>query len=90
MFALVCLGVPWCAVSGLELYTEVLNRQEQERLVKYIRDLEVKGNARQLCGKTFTAPRKWMKGKGRVTMQFGCVYNYATDKQASLYLSPIS
>ncbi|KAH7566281.1 hypothetical protein JRO89_XS08G0130300 [Xanthoceras sorbifolium] len=30
--------------------------------------------------RTYTAPQKWMKGKGRVTIQFGCCYNYATDK----------
>lgn len=28
--------------------------------------------------RTFTAPQKWMRGKGRVTIQFGCCYNYAT------------
>ncbi|XP_021755394.1 RNA demethylase ALKBH5-like, partial [Chenopodium quinoa] len=27
--------------------------------------------------------RKWMKGKGRVTIQFGCCYNYATDKNGN-------
>lgn len=28
--------------------------------------------------RTYTAPQKWMRGKGRVTIQFGCCYNYAT------------
>ena len=27
--------------------------------------------------RTYSAPSKWMKGKGRVTLQFGCCYNYA-------------
>lgn len=27
--------------------------------------------------RTFTAPQKWMRGKGRITIQFGCCYNYA-------------
>ncbi|KAL5717445.1 mRNA N(6)-methyladenine demethylase [Ranunculus cassubicifolius] len=26
---------------------------------------------------TFSAPKKWMPGKGRQTIQFGCCYNYA-------------
>jgi hypothetical protein len=28
--------------------------------------------------RTYTEPQKWMRGKGRVTIQFGCCYNYAT------------
>ena len=32
-------------------------------------------------GRTFSAPRKSMRGKGRVTIQFGCCYNYAVDKE---------
>eukprot|EP00959_Pyramimonas_sp_CCMP1952_P054709 1143336-Pyramimonas_sp.AAC.1 len=71
----------YVAVAGLELYTEVLNVAEQARLVEAIRALEAKGHRGELKGRTFSAPRKWMKGKGRVTMQFGCVYNYATDKE---------
>lgn len=31
-----------------------------------------------LAERTYTAPSKWMRGKGRVTIQFGCCYNYAT------------
>ena len=34
-----------------------------------------------LRGRTFSAPRKSMRGKGRITVQFGCCYNYAVDKQ---------
>ena len=30
-----------------------------------------------LAERTYTAPQKWMRGKGRVTIQFGCCYNYA-------------
>lgn len=33
----------------------------------------------QLRGRTFSAPRKSMRGKGRITVQFGCCYNYAVD-----------
>ena len=35
----------------------------------------------QLRGRTFSAPRKSMRGKGRVTIQFGCCYNYARDSK---------
>eukprot|EP00854_Cymbomonas_tetramitiformis_P008469 gene8469-10063_t len=69
------------SVEGLELHTNILSKAEQERLVDFVKDLERRGHANELRGRTFTAPRKWMKGKGRVTMQFGCVYNYATDSQ---------
>ena len=34
-----------------------------------------------LRGRTFSAPRKSMKGKGRITVQFGCCYNYAIDNE---------
>ena len=37
-----------------------------------------------LRGRTFSAPRKWARGKGRVTVQFGCCYNYAKDNQGRL------
>ncbi|KAL2241178.1 UNVERIFIED_CONTAM: RNA demethylase ALKBH9B, partial [Sesamum indicum] len=33
--------------------------------------------------RTFSAPQKWMRGKGRVTLQFGCCYNYAVDKNGN-------
>ena len=31
----------------------------------------VQGRAGRLRGRTFSAPKKWIKGKGRVTCQFG-------------------
>uniref|UniRef100_N1QQ49 Alkylated DNA repair alkB-5-like protein n=1 Tax=Aegilops tauschii TaxID=37682 RepID=N1QQ49_AEGTA len=33
--------------------------------------------------RTYTEPEKWMRGKGRVTIQFGCCYNYATDRKGN-------
>jgi mRNA N6-methyladenine demethylase len=41
----------------------------------------LQGKRGELRGRTFSAPRKWMPGKGRITCQFGCCYNYATDAQ---------
>lgn len=37
------------------------------------------GKQGRLRGRTFSAPRKWARGKGRITCQFGCCYNYAVD-----------
>ncbi|CAK9318101.1 unnamed protein product [Citrullus colocynthis] len=33
--------------------------------------------------RTYSEPRKWIRGKGRVTIQFGCCYNYARDKNGT-------
>jgi hypothetical protein len=33
---------------------------------------------------TYSAPTKWMRGKGRITLQFGCCYNYAKVKSFHL------
>ncbi|KAF5178699.1 Rna demethylase alkbh9b, partial [Thalictrum thalictroides] len=30
--------------------------------------------------RTYSEPTKWMRGKGRITIQFGCCYNYVMDK----------
>ncbi|CAN8327950.1 unnamed protein product [Cochlearia groenlandica] len=67
-------------LQGLELHTGVFSAVEQKRIVDYVYELQEKGRKGELQERTFTAPRKWMKGKGRVTIQFGCCYNYATDK----------
>ena len=40
------------------------------------REQLARGRADALPGRTFSAPRKWMKGKGRITIQYGC-YSYA-------------
>ena len=55
--------------AGLELHTGVLTPAEQRRLVTAIQRLEQAGRDGLLGGRTFSAPKKWMKGKGRVTMQ---------------------
>ena len=38
------------------------------------------GDDGALMGRTYSAPRKWRRGNGRITVQMGCCYNYATDK----------
>lgn len=67
-------------LEGLELHTGVFSAAEQKRIVDYVCELQEKGRKGELQERTFTAPHKWMRGKGRVTIQFGCCYNYATDK----------
>ncbi|VVB10073.1 unnamed protein product [Arabis nemorensis] len=67
-------------LEGLELHTGVFSAVEQKRIVDHVYELQEKGRKGELQERTFTAPRKWMRGKGRVTIQFGCCYNYATDK----------
>ncbi|KAL8151977.1 hypothetical protein V2J09_021785 [Rumex salicifolius] len=62
-------------LKGLELHTGVFSAVEQKRIVK--------GKKGELKERTFTAPKKWMRGKGRETIQFGCCYNYATDKHGN-------
>ncbi|CAH8338798.1 unnamed protein product [Eruca vesicaria subsp. sativa] len=67
-------------VDGLELHTGVFSAVEQKRIVDIVYELQEKGRNGELRERTFTAPQKWMRGKGRVTIQFGCCYNYATDR----------
>ncbi|XP_059654533.1 RNA demethylase ALKBH9B-like [Cornus florida] len=70
-------------LDGLELHTGVFSAVEQKRIVDLVYLLEEKGKNGELKARTYTAPEKWMRGKGRVTIQFGCCYNYATDKNGN-------
>ncbi|XP_022751455.1 uncharacterized protein LOC111300097 isoform X2 [Durio zibethinus] len=70
-------------LEGLELHMGIFSAAEQKRIVDHIYMLEEMGRKGDLKERTFTAPQKWMRGKGRVTLQFGCCYNYATDKNGN-------
>ncbi|KAK9164746.1 hypothetical protein Syun_005648 [Stephania yunnanensis] len=70
-------------LQGLELHTGVFNAEEQNMIVNYVYDLQRMGQAGKLRERTYSEPRKWMRGKGRVTIQFGCCYNYAVDKDGN-------
>lgn len=70
-------------LDGLELHTGVFSAVEQKRIVDKVYELQEKGNNGKLKERTYTAPHKWMRGKGRVTIQFGCCYNYAPDKKGN-------
>ncbi|PWA68942.1 2-oxoglutarate (2OG) and Fe(II)-dependent oxygenase superfamily protein [Artemisia annua] len=70
-------------LEGLELHYGVFSSPEQKRIVNFVYELQEKGKNGKLKERTFTAPQKWMRGKGRVTIQFGCCYNYATDRNGN-------
>ncbi|XP_020113100.1 uncharacterized protein LOC109727393 [Ananas comosus] len=71
-------------LAGLELHTGVFSAVEQKRIVDFMYELQEKGRNGQLGERTYSEPDKWMRGKGRVTIQFGCCYNYAKDKEGNL------
>lgn len=70
-------------LDGLELHRGVFSAAEQIRIVKYVEKLDQMGKNGELKERTYTAPAKWMRGKGRVTIQFGCCYNYVPDKSGN-------
>lgn len=70
-------------LEGLELHSGVFNSTEQNEIVDYIYRLQRRGQQGRLRDRTYSKPRKWMRGKGRETLQFGCCYNYAVDKNGN-------
>ncbi|CAN4108096.1 unnamed protein product [Withania somnifera] len=70
-------------LKGLELHTKVFNPDEQKEIVELVYALQRMGRNRELRARTYSEPRKWMRGKGRVTIQFGCCYNYAVDNDGN-------
>ena len=66
-------------LAGLALHRDILSPAEQAHTLAYVRRLAKLGDEGALCGRTYSAPRKWMRGKGRVTVQMGCCYNYGTN-----------
>ncbi|WOL17845.1 hypothetical protein Cni_G26638 [Canna indica] len=70
-------------LQGLELHTGIFTPEEQKKIVDCIVQFQEKGREGLLRERTYSEPRKWMRGKGRVTIQFGCCYNYAMDKQGN-------
>ncbi|TKY58067.1 RNA demethylase ALKBH5 [Spatholobus suberectus] len=70
-------------LEGLELHTGIFSAAEQRRIVSYVASLQEQGKKGELKDRTFSAPQKWMRGKGRQTIQFGCCYNYAVDRDGN-------
>ncbi|KAH0460230.1 hypothetical protein IEQ34_010893 [Dendrobium chrysotoxum] len=67
-------------LDGLQLHIGVFNSMEQKKIVQFIYELQNRGRNNELEEHTYSEPNKWMRGKGRVTIQFGCCYNYAVEK----------
>ncbi|XP_059638557.1 RNA demethylase ALKBH9B-like [Cornus florida] len=74
---------PTNVLQGLELHTRVFNAEEQKKIVECVYNLQRMGRKGQLRAKTYSEPEKWMPGKGRITIQFGCCYNYAVDENGN-------
>uniref|UniRef100_N1QVS0 Alpha-ketoglutarate-dependent dioxygenase AlkB-like domain-containing protein n=1 Tax=Aegilops tauschii TaxID=37682 RepID=N1QVS0_AEGTA len=70
-------------LQGLELHANVFSPDEQARIVACVLDLQDQGRRGRLRERTYSEPRKWMRGKGRATIQFGCCYNYAADRDGN-------
>jgi alkylated DNA repair protein alkB family protein 5 len=70
-------------LSGLALFKDVLSPAEQVHVLAYSRRICELGDDGALMGRTYSAPRRWMRGKGRVTVQLGCCYNYARDAKGN-------
>ncbi|CAI9766721.1 unnamed protein product [Fraxinus pennsylvanica] len=70
-------------LDGLELHTGVFSAADQNRIVKYVEKLQEMGRNGKLRERTYSAPQKWMRGKGRITLQFGCCYNYTVDEEGN-------
>ncbi|XAR57975.1 hypothetical protein NMG60_11026298 [Bertholletia excelsa] len=68
-------------LEGLELHTGVFSAAEQKRIVDFVYLLLDKGRKGELKEHTYIGSQKWMtEQRGPVSMQFGCSYNNATDK----------
>ncbi|XP_020091675.1 RNA demethylase ALKBH5-like [Ananas comosus] len=79
------VGGRWVNVlEGLELHEGVFSAAEQHRIVDCVLDFQQRGRRGLLRERTYSEPKKWMRGKGRVTIQFGCCYNYAKDNNGNL------
>ena len=70
-------------LQGLRLHAEVLSRSEQMQVLFFCRAMAELGRDGHLVGRTYSAPAKWRRGKGRVTVQLGCCYNYAQDREGN-------
>ncbi|XP_020593262.1 uncharacterized protein LOC110033570 [Phalaenopsis equestris] len=70
-------------LEGLELHTNVFTSSEQDEIVKRVFLEREIGCAGRLGRRTYSELRKWKRGKGRVTIQYYCCYNFARDKEGN-------
>ncbi|KAH0468933.1 hypothetical protein IEQ34_002165 [Dendrobium chrysotoxum] len=76
-------------LDSLELHICIFNSMEQKEIVEFIYNLQNRGRKNELgvdrfqhifLEHTYSKQKKWMCGKGHVTIQFICCYNYAVEK----------
>ncbi|XP_020592067.1 uncharacterized protein LOC110032698 [Phalaenopsis equestris] len=70
-------------LEGLELYTRVILEKDEQSILDCIFNLRDRGRAGLLKERTYSEPRKWMRGKGRITIQCGYCYNFTNDRQGN-------
>ncbi|XP_020599118.1 RNA demethylase ALKBH5-like, partial [Phalaenopsis equestris] len=70
-------------LEGLELYTRVFSESDERSILYCIFDLRDRGRAGLLMERAYSEPKKWMRGKGRITIQCGCCYNFTNDRQGN-------
>jgi hypothetical protein len=64
------------AVEGLRLHCPVIGVAEEAALIAWVDTLIADGRRGALGGTTYLEPKRWRKGLGRLTVQFGCSYSY--------------
>ncbi|XP_020599129.1 RNA demethylase ALKBH5-like [Phalaenopsis equestris] len=75
-------------LEGLEMYTRVLyprvfSESDERSILDCIFDLSDRGRAGLPMERTYSEPKKWMRGKGRITIECGCCYNFTNDRQGN-------
>ncbi|XP_026425476.1 uncharacterized protein LOC113321778 [Papaver somniferum] len=65
-------------VDGLELHTNVFSPSEQNKIVNFVHQLEKQEQA--IKQRPVADPCNHGKGKGRVSIQFGCCYDNAPEE----------
>lgn len=55
------------------LQFEILMPRSKKQIVECVYDLQHMGQMGQLRDRTYSEPRKWMREKGRVTIQFSVI-----------------
>lgn len=69
-------GEPINVVEGLRLHCPVVGVAEEAALIAWVDTLIADGRRGALRGTTYLEPKRWRKGLGRLTVQFGCSYSY--------------
>eukprot|EP00899_Mesostigma_viride_P004176 jgi/Mesvir1/1375/Mv21648-RA.2 len=71
-----CMDKNVNVLEGLMLFQQVLSEPQEQELIEWVFHQERLGQAGALMAATYSAPKKWMKGKGRIVLQYGSLYDY--------------